>query len=390
MTSKRGPASENPLLQQDYLQLQAAFQDLLEQAHINQQIMQRHQAFDIHLLGTNDLPDLLDTILRGMAEAYELQTVTLFLIDPQYDMQRIVAQLKLAPESVANLHFVECGEQLGAAYASQCRPALACYQAAEHHRFFFDATPASVAIMPLLRHRQQIGFLALGSSDTARFSTHLATDFLERQASFIAICIENAVNYEKLKLIGLTDPLTGVHNRRYIEQRMRGEIGNAQRQESALSCLYIDIDYFKLVNDSVGHQAGDDVLCEVAARIKRELRINDAMGRFGGEEFIVLLTQTGHAAALQIAERIRANVAAETVRYQRSERVGDGDSGDRLQVTISIGVVSCAPALHEKATAVLEHMIARADQALYQAKKNGRNQIMSALQLAPADAAANA
>ncbi len=399
MSSNSGTAIEGSDLQQDYLQLQTAFQDLLEQAHINQQIMQRHQAFDIRLLGASDLPDLLDTILYGMAEAYELQTVALFLFDPEEEIRHIVAQLKPSPERAANLHFLEHPEQLGAAGAALRKPLLARYSVSRHQRYFFSARQASVAIVPLLRHQQPIGILALGSSDAARFNANLATDFLERQASFIAICIENAANYERLKLVGLTDPLTGVHNRRYIEQRMRGEIGNAQRQETELSCLYIDIDYFKQVNDSVGHQAGDDVLCEVAARIKRVLRINDAMGRFGGEEFIVLLAQTGHAAALQIAERIRADVAAVAIDYQRA----GGDTGEdgpaaedaainsgsgQLQVTISVGVATCSPALDQNGTKVLEQLVASADQALYMAKENGRNRVMSALRLPDSENAA--
>jgi two-component system cell cycle response regulator len=364
-------------LLEKHTQLQTDFHAFLEQARINQQIMQRHHAFDMRLLDADDFPDLLDILLNGMLEAFDLQAINLFLNDTKHDIRRIVAHLKMQAEQIPHLHFLDYSEQFGADYAALRKPALSPYQT--QHACFFPgagagaAAPASVAIVPLLRHQEPIGFLALGSNMGTRFSPHLATDFLERQASFIAICIENVLNSERLKQIGLTDPLTGVNNRRYIEQRLLGEINQAQRQQNELSCLYIDIDFFKRINDSVGHQAGDEVLCEVANRIKGQLRLNDALGRFGGEEFVVLLVQTGHAAALQIAERIRNSVAAIPISYKGST----ANNGGRLNSTVSIGVASIAPSVRDATPALMHQLIAQADRALYQAKASGRNRIGS-------------
>jgi two-component system cell cycle response regulator len=365
-------------LLENHEQLQAAFQELLEQARINQQIMQRHQAFDMQLLDADDLPDLFDIILNGMLEAFDLQFINLFLHDVKHDIRHILTQLKVHPEQIPNLHFLDYSEQFGADHAALRKPALSPYEAAVHQCFFPGAKPASVAILPLLRHHQPIGFLALGSAVQSRFSANLATDFIERQASYIAICIENVINNERLKQVGLTDPLTGVSNRRYIEQRLLGEINQAQRQQSELSCLYIDIDFFKKINDSVGHQAGDDVLCEVANRIKQHLRINDALARFGGEEFVVLLIQTGHAAALQIAERIRNGIGSEPISHRGPTQA----SGGQLRCTVSIGVASAAPGMRDAAPALMHQLIAQSDQALYQAKQSGRNRVVSDMQLA--------
>jgi diguanylate cyclase (GGDEF)-like protein len=368
-------------LLEKHSQLLAAFQNFLEQARGNQQIMQRHQAFDIRLIGAKDFSDLLDIVLNGMLEVFDLQVVTLFLIDTKQDIRRILAHLEIRPGQFANLHFLDYSEQFGPVYAALHKPDLAPYQASEHRNFFPSVTPASVAILPLARFQQSIGFLALGSDAESRFTADLATDFIERQASFIAICIENVINNERLKQIGLTDPLTGVGNRRYVEQRLLSEISHAQRQQTTLSCLYIDIDHFKEINDSVGHQAGDEVLCEVANRIKQELRANDTLARFGGEEFIVLLTQTGHAAALQIAERIRHSVAARSIDYKGVNANGDG----RLDSTVSIGIASIAPGADEAAQTLMQQVIAQADQALYQAKAGGRNRVVSDTQPAAAE-----
>ena len=369
-------------LLEDHRQLQTAFQDLLEQARINQQIMQRHQAFDIRLLGASDFPDLLDIVLNGMMAAFDLQAVSLFLADTKQDIRHILGHLKIRPGQFPNLHFLDYSEQFGPAYAALRKPALSSYQASEHQSFFPNANlarPASVAIMPLLRHQQSIGFLALGSDTESRFSANLATDFIERQASFITICVENIINSERLKQAGLTDPLTDVSNRRYIEQRLLGEISQAQRQQTALSCLYIDIDRFKKINDSAGHQAGDQVLCEVANRIKQELRINDALARFGGEEFIVLLMQTGHVAALQIAERIRNSIATRPIDYKGTT----ANNGGRRNTTVSIGVASLTPNAGDATQTLMQHLIAQADKALYRAKAAGRNRVVSETQLAP-------
>ena len=370
------PMMDRDQLLEDYEQLQTAFQDLLDQARINQQIMQRHQAFDIRLLDADDFPDLLDILLNGMLEAFDLQSINLFLYDTKHDIRHILTQLKM-PDQIPRLHFLDYREQFGPELAALRKPALAPYHEAQHRCFFPLETPASVAILPLLRHHEPIGFLALGSAVTTRFSPNLATDFIERQASFIAICIENVINNERLKQVGLTDPLTGVSNRRYIEQRLLGEISQAQRQQSELSCLYIDIDFFKKINDSVGHQVGDEVLCEVSNRIKQHLRINDALGRFGGEEFVVLLLQTCHDAALQIAERIRNGIASEPIAYKGASASRSG----RLNTSVSIGVASVAPSSRDAAPALMHQLIAQADKALYQAKQNGRNRVVSDVKL---------
>ena len=202
-----------------------------------------------------------------------------------------------------------------------------------------------------------------------RFSANVATDFIEEQASIVAICLENVVNNERLKHIGLTDPLTGVNNRRYIETRLLEEIKRAQRQGYALSCMYIDIDYFKQINDFLGHQEGDEVLREVATRIKSELRLSDALGRFGGEEFVVLLIDTHAAGARNVAERIRASIA------NRSFQLGAGKS---CKATVSIGITTLSePKTGQSTEAISLEFVGQADLALYQAKNNGRNRVVS-------------
>src|SRR5690606_1353656 len=131
--------------------------------------------------------------------------------------------------------------------------------------------------LPLIRRNSLIGWLSLGSLDAARFTASLGSDILQHRASIVAICIENVINNERLQHIGLTDPLTGVNNRRYVERRLLGEVGRTRRHGHALSAMYIDLDHFKKATASYGHQGGDDVLCAVAARIPAEPPLSDAL-----------------------------------------------------------------------------------------------------------------
>nr|WP_198983898.1 sensor domain-containing diguanylate cyclase [Herbaspirillum sp. ASV7] len=357
----------------DNQQLRAELQDLLQQAHINQSIIERHQAFDLKLIGASEFRELIEVMLSTMPGVFNLETVTLSLIDGDYAIQRILRDLQIGINEFPRLLFQKQPlafiDEDGPLAAE--KPRLGEYVPVLHGPLFPHYQPVSVAILPLVRQHRLLGYLALGSAHAERFTRSLATDFIQRLATVAAICLENVINNERLKHIGLTDPLTGVNNRRYIEQRMAEEVARSQRDRSALSCLFIDIDHFKRVNDQFGHQSGDDVLREVAARIKKELRLSDALGRFGGEEFVVLLTHATRDDALRIAERIRAGICSRSVMIEGSR--------DPLKITASIGAASLMPPDRSRpAMDVKQAMLKAADQALYQAKEAGRNRVMLA------------
>lgn len=361
--------------------LRARMAYLLEQAERNHEIMCRHQAFDLQIVGAGSFPDLVGTIFRTLPVISELDIVTLSLVDPDADIYTVMHRLGVDFEAFPDLMFCEHAVELGFDMSPERRPRpiLGEYTRAAHHAVF-PHPPAglrSVARVPLLRNTRLIGSLNLGSADPNRFTPQLGTDFVEHMGSIIAICLENVISNEMLKYIGLTDSLTGVYNRRYMDRRLLEEIARARRQGYRLSCMYIDIDHFKRVNDTVGHQGGDEVLREVSARIKAELRMSDALGRFGGEEFVVLLIDADLEDASMVAQRIRAGVAAQPVELA---------SGERVAVTVSIGVaalpVTPAASLLENVRDsaienVAQELVASADAALYQAKAGGRNKVVT-------------
>jgi diguanylate cyclase (GGDEF)-like protein len=359
------------MLENETLRSRMAY--LLEQAERNHSIMTRHQAFDLQIVGASSFQELVSTIFGTLPLISDLDTVTLSLVDPEADIYTVMHKLGVDYEQLPNLLFCEHASELGFKAVEGRNPrALLGPYAPSRHGAVFPQPPKnlqSVALVPLLRNTRLIGSLNLGSSDPNRFTPALGTDFIEHMGSIVAICLENVISNEMLKFIGLTDSLTGVYNRRYIDRRLVEEIARARRQGYRISCMYIDLDHFKQVNDSVGHGGGDEVLREVANRIKAELRISDALARFGGEEFVVLLIDADLESASAVAQRIRSSVALNPV---------DLSSGEQVPVTVSIGVATLDDFERDHAIeGVAQDLVAQADTALYQAKANGRNRVVS-------------
>jgi two-component system, cell cycle response regulator len=183
---------------------------------------------------------------------------------------------------------------------------------------------------------------------------------------------------DALAIQALTDPLTGLVNRRQLDSRLADLFALARRHGRSLACLMVDVDHFKRVNDTYGHSAGDAVLREVANRLRAQCRGVDVVARYGGEEFTVLLPETDGPGALVAAERIRAAIEAEPVLAWRSVK-GPLQPGMpateavTIPLTASLGVAALVPAMDRP-----EALYAAADAALYRAKESGRNRVLLA------------
>jgi two-component system cell cycle response regulator len=345
---------------------------LTEEARKNDDAWRRAQAREMELLEADTLDALLERLTSGLRESYRLEAATLLVADLDHEIRRLLSAHGATTAERNGVLFVDSVHGVAPAVAAGRRPWLGKFNRSDH-ALLFPATPEleSVALLPLTRQERLIGCVNFGSRQRERFQAALGTEFLHHLAVIAAFALESAVNRARLVRSGFTDVLTGWHNRRYLQSRLFEELARCRRERKPLTCLMIDVDHFKSVNDRFGHLAGDAVLRQLADCISGEVRGSDVSARYGGEEFVVLLPGTGVAAGFLLAERIRAAVAAEPFELP--------GGAPRLAVTVSIGVADHSPALDEVDLKVVgERLLALADVALYEAKAGGRNAVAQA------------
>lgn len=347
----------------DTATLQAQLDHLLRMAKSNERKQRNFQEYELQLLQSSGLDSLLSLILEQHQSRFQLTAVSLLLWDPEYEIRRLLAD-KNTPDWSEQLLFTESYSQLQCFFGTHISPRLTRFRPESQQRLFPQHHDlASVAILPLMRDQQLIGCLNLGSCNPDRFDGRAGTQFLAHLAAVISACLENARLQDKVRQLGLRDPLTGINNRRFFDKRLSEEVSRARRTGSPLSCLFIDLDHFKHINDQHGHQTGDRVLSEVASFLQNRMRDCDVLARFGGEEFVILLTDTPSELAAEIAERIRLSIARQTF--------ADG-SNSAISITLSVGLATLN---EDQRVSCAETLLQSADQAVYQAKVQGRDRL---------------
>ena len=357
-------------LRNENRRLRQRLQELTDEARNSEAVSRRCHDRELLLLTAETLPQLLNVLTEGMRQSFGLSSLSLVLCDPVHEIRHLLRHAGTPEEAFPMVRFEDHLESLSPVYARLSRPWLGPFTGEEHARLFpLGRPPDSIALLPMMRRGELVGSLNLGSEVPHRFTRHHGSDFLYRLATIAALCLENATNRERLFLSGLTDTLTGLHNRRYLETRLEEELARARRYRLPLSCLFLDADHFKGINDTWGHAVGDQVLVETAQRVKACLRASDIATRYGGEEFALILPQTGMDEAQHLAERIRLEVAGTSVAVV--------DDGRPLGITLSIGVSEILPGVHDGDLRALgQRVLAQADAALYQAKAQGRNRVV--------------
>jgi diguanylate cyclase (GGDEF)-like protein len=349
-------------------ELRARIAELMDEAANNERLLKRNQEREFEILRAETLPQLFNVISRRLRESYGLDAVVLVLADSQHEIRHLLLGEQVRLDQFPDVIFVDSLAGMAPQFTSLLRPWLGPYMGPDHLLLFRSQHEIrSVALIPLRRQDNLIGCLAFGSRDEKRFSRHLATDFLAHLGVMLAFAVENAVNRARLVRSGLTDFLTGWHNRRYLQARLMEELAKARRQGTSLVCLLIDLDRFKEINDEHGHLAGDMALREVALRIDAQVRSSDAAARYGGDEFVVLLPEATLEQARGLAERIRETVVATPIEVA---------AGVERKLSVSIGMAGVAPAKDDSdLKGVAERLFSAADSALYRAKQAGRNRV---------------
>jgi diguanylate cyclase (GGDEF)-like protein len=210
--------------------------------------------------------------------------------------------------------------------------------------------------LPLIFEANLLGILWVWGQAITRSDLPIMSIFARQ----IGISLERARLFQEVQSLAHTDPLTGLQNRRSLFELGRIEFARAQRMDRPFSCMMLDLDHFKQINDNYGHPVGDQVIQEFANRCAKHVREIDLIGRYGGEELIIFLPETERETAVMVAERLRTAIAATPVRIPNGE----------INITVSIGLGAM-----DQNTTQLETLIARADQAMYIAKHKGRNRV---------------
>ena len=222
-----------------------------------------------------------------------------------------------------------------------------------------------ICTIPLICESKIVGALAIKSTEKEIFPKDV--EYLEQLSSQIAITINRANVYAEILKHATLDALTGFYNRHQLEVRMKQEVANAKRQHAPLCGIMTDIDFFKNVNDTYGHAVGDLVLKTIAKVIRGQLREYDIAGRYGGEEFSILLPFTEIHEAKMVAERLRCAIESKTIDISK---VNPDIETKNINITISLGIYEL------KENDNVEDLIIKADKALYQAKNTGRNKVV--------------
>jgi diguanylate cyclase (GGDEF)-like protein len=306
------------------------------------------QRYGETLAATHDLKALVESVLDTGVQATRARGGRLMLYDAErgeaVEQHRIGTARALRSELPT---VVAAGDDLeGEALAT--------------HEPRVTQTPRPMLSVPILREHHLLGLVTAVDPEDGAFSDD-DVEALSALAIQAGVAIENARLHRVVERQAVTDALTGLANRRQFYEVLGREYERAQRFGQPVSLILLDIDDFKLINDSRGHLAGDAVLHSVAATLAEVIREIDLAARYGGEEFAVLLPQTGPEGAANLAERLRSEIAARSIRFGTDEITG---------VTASFGVA--AGPVNEQTQIDL---IASADAALYQAKREGKNHV---------------
>jgi len=340
----------------------------ISEARRNHGTLQRFQASELQLMSCVSLREFLDMLLRESRARLGWDLVTLNLTDVDGAIQSVLEYGAEQPETPPGLNLLANDQSLRELFGTERKPLLGSFQVRQHAALFDpgDPRPTSVGLVPISRAGRLFGSLNLGSYNRERYQPDNATDFLDHLTAVISLCLEMIIAREKLKILGLTDPLTGINNRRFFDQRLPEEVARAIRHGTSISCLMADVDHFKAINDAHGHPFGDQVLKTIASLIREQLRQIDVVARVGGEAFAAILGGTSNDRAVEVANRIRTKV--ENTEFLTPNQ-------EPLSATLSIGISSLPPGTKMNPSTLSEHLLGSADKYLYEAKRSGRNRV---------------
>ncbi len=312
-----------------------------------------------------DLNNILDTIMKKAKKMTSAEAWTVFLMDEGIG-ELVFARTKGKKTKETEKFKVKIGEGIAGWVAKEGMPILVS-DVSHDKRFLKKIDKAynskhkikSIICIPIKSGEKLLGIIEVFNKTTKGPFTREDFNQLIELFDRVSILIERALLYQKVEELSITDDLTKLFNTRYLNRTIEMEIQRSLRYRTSVSLIFMDIDYFKQVNDNHGHLVGSKILAEMGQLLLRNLRSVDVVVRYGGDEFVVVLPHTSPAAAAQIAERIRR--AIEQSVFLEKE-------GYALRITASFGVASCPESAKSK-----EELLRLADEAMYKVKYHTKN-----------------
>lgn len=323
--------------------------ELINNARRNEALLHRLQSFELQLLSCQSWSELLKLLLEGLPQHFKVDAVSIQLLDSNYELKKSMLQSVDIDQTglVSQLEFYPELTPKAAGFIQPPMPWL------------------SGLTLPLTRNKQYVGQLRLFAKEAGRFGQGVATDFMQHLAAVIAACFFMVKQSEEQSRLALTDPLTGVDNRRGLEHNFKREWASGLRHKHEIGVLMLDLDFFKAINDQYGHSTGDRVLKQLCQTLKRVLRPTDYIGRLGGEEFAIIMPYCNEAQMPVLVKRIQQAIRTMQVLT---------DDGLVIHITASGGYQAVMPC--RQAQANLTQIITTLDTALYQAKDQGRDKFI--------------
>ncbi|WP_148863349.1 GGDEF domain-containing protein [Marinobacter fonticola] len=328
---------------------------LIQQARRNEAIAAKLFDIELEMLRATDLSSFIDGLTENVRGRFELDDVWFVFTDIEenrrllhlLDSQGALSERQL----ISTVDFLRLTDN-GSYPLLRNRPKALARLIPSHLREYIG----SLAILPLQMEGRLIGALILGASDGQRYQPGMEAFFLHQLAVKTSAGLTSIWAREQLRQLATRDPLTGLRNRRDMESTLEQELGRSQRYGQAMALLFLDLDDFKHVNDTWGHEAGDACLIHVANHFQALLRRDDSIFRFAGDEFIALLPGQNEASADQIGKRMLHELAQNPLTRNGSE----------ISISFSYGVACIRP----ESNSTAEELLRIADKRLYEMKRS--------------------
>jgi diguanylate cyclase (GGDEF)-like protein/PAS domain S-box-containing protein len=309
-----------------------------------------------------NLAELLQGVLENITKAIRVKAAGIHLLNEQTNELVLEAQRGFSTDFVHKMTRMKLGKGFAGQAALSGKAVILSDTSAvirSDSIVLQRMGLRSLYSVPIMAREKILGTICVGSHDSREF-VERDTRLLGSIASQIGIAIENAQMYEKAVEVAFTDSLTGLYNRRYLMEQIRREMARAERKKTALSLIMLDVDGLKTINDRFGHDRGDILLKELARIIKTKARASDVATRLGGDEFVVLAPDTDQVGASKIGQRLSSKARLSRIQT----------AGWEVGISVSIGVAS-----YPSHATSAEGLLKKADEAMYEAKRTGKNRV---------------